>query len=115
MRSRTRSRLFGGALVLILLTASVPAQEPGATTPISQEDIDVAVAMVKRDPNLGGERTMKMLQWRESRQPVEGGFEVAVVVRRFLRLDHAVGAIPDVGGRGFSRELARRVPVARVS
>ena len=68
MRSRSRFHLFGGALVLIVLSATVSAQEPGARTPISQEEIDVAVAMVKRDPNLGGERTMKMLQWRESRQ-----------------------------------------------
>lgn len=69
MRSRSRSHLFGSALVLLLLTASVSAQEPGATAPISQEDIDVAVAMVKRDPNLGAERTMTMLRWRESGQP----------------------------------------------
>ena len=72
MRSRSRSHLFGGALVLLLLTASVSAQEPGATAPISQEDIDVAVAMVKRDPNLGAERTMTMLRWRESGQPSKG-------------------------------------------
>jgi hypothetical protein len=65
VRSRSRSHLPGGALVLFLLTASVSGQEPDATTPISQEEIDVAVAMVKRDPNLGSERTMKMLRWRE--------------------------------------------------
>ena len=112
MRSRSRSHLFGGALVLILLTATVSAQEPVARTPISQEEIDVAVAMVKRDPNLGGERTMKMLQWRESRKPSKG-VPVAVVVRRLLRLDLAVGAIPDVGGRDFLASWQR--VLARVS
>jgi hypothetical protein len=73
--------------MLILLTVSVSAaldvaraspepaeraQEPTPTTPISQEDIDVAVAMVKSDPNLGAERTMKMLRWRESGQQSKG-------------------------------------------
>jgi hypothetical protein len=72
VRSRSRSRLFGGVLALLLLTASVSAQEPGATPPISQEEIDGAVAVVKLDPNLGSERTMRMLRWRESGKPSKG-------------------------------------------
>jgi hypothetical protein len=61
--------VFGGSLVLLLLTmCPVAAQEPRQTPPISQEEITAAIAAVKRDPNLGGERTIKMLRWRESGQ-----------------------------------------------
>jgi hypothetical protein len=73
VRFRSSSRLFGPALALLLLTVSVSAQQPAATTPISQEDIDGAVAVVKLDKNLGAERTMKMLRWRQSgKQPSKG-------------------------------------------
>ena len=69
MRSRRNRQVFGASLVLVLLTTSpAGAQEPRPTTPISQEEITAAVAAVKRDPNLGSERTMKMLRWRQAGQ-----------------------------------------------
>lgn len=69
MPSRRNRQVFGGSLVLVLLiVCSAGAQEPRSTTPISQEEITAAVAAVKRDPNLGGERTMKMLRWRQAGQ-----------------------------------------------
>jgi hypothetical protein len=61
--------VFGGSLVLLLALCPAEAQEPRPTTPISQEEITAAVAAVKRDPNLGGERTMKMLRWRRDEAP----------------------------------------------
>jgi hypothetical protein len=67
--SRRSGQVFGGSLVLLLLTmCPAGAQEPRSTAPISQEEITAAAAAVKRDPNLGGERTMKMLRWRQSGQ-----------------------------------------------
>jgi hypothetical protein len=69
VRSRRNVRLFGGSLVLLLLTiCQVAGQQPRPTTPISHEEITAAVEAVKRDPNLGGEHTIKMLRWRQSGQ-----------------------------------------------
>jgi hypothetical protein len=41
-------------------------QTPAETVPISAEEIAVALAAVERDPNVGGETTMKMLRWRQA-------------------------------------------------
>jgi hypothetical protein len=68
VRSRSNVHLPGGALIVLLLTAPAAAQQPPAATPISPEEIEAAVAEVKRDPNLGAERTMKMLRWRQPAQ-----------------------------------------------
>jgi len=70
VRSRRSGQVFGGSAVLILLTlCPAGAQGPRQTPPpISQQEITAAVAAVKRDPNLGGERTIKMLRWRQSGQ-----------------------------------------------
>jgi hypothetical protein len=69
VRSPRNSQVCGGSVVLVLLTmCPAGAQEPRPTTPISHEEITAAVASVKRDPNLGSERTMKMLRWRQSGQ-----------------------------------------------
>ena len=69
MPSPRNGLVFGGSLVFLLLTVCpAGAQEPRQTPPISQEEIAAAVAEVKRDPNLGGERTIKTLRWRQGEQ-----------------------------------------------
>jgi hypothetical protein len=95
VRSRRNGQVFGGSLVLLLLTMyPAQAQEPRSTTPISQEEITAAVAAVKRDPNLGSERSMKMLRWRASGQSsnmdfswlswIEGFFKWTMESARYL-------------------------------
>ena len=64
MRSRSNVHLVAG-VVLLLLTRSAAGQEQTAAPVIASEEIKLAVEEVKRDPNLGGESTMKMLRWRE--------------------------------------------------
>jgi hypothetical protein len=49
--------------VLLLLTPKMSAQEPQRP---DAADIERALETVKKDPNLGGVRSMKMLHWRES-------------------------------------------------
>lgn len=72
MPSRRSGLALCGSLVLVLLTmCPAVAQEPRQTTPISQEEIAAAVAAVKADPNLGSERTIKMLRWRQRGQASE--------------------------------------------
>lgn len=70
MRSVTDMRRLAVGLALVLLVAAPTSarQEPGAGAPFTHEEITAAVAAVKRDPNLGGETTMKMLRWRETPQ-----------------------------------------------
>ena len=56
--------------LLLCLTAPLVAREPSsAATMPSREEIAAAIDNVKRDPNLGGERTMKMLRWRTGNEP----------------------------------------------
>lgn len=63
-------QLVAGLLLVVLLAATpAAAQEAAPAAPITQAEITAAVEAVKRDPNLGGERTMKMLQWRQTQQP----------------------------------------------
>ena len=75
MRSLSNAGLFGAALIVSLL-AALPAaaqderaaatQDERAGTPYTKEEIAGAMAFVKSDPNLGSERKMNMLRWRES-------------------------------------------------
>lgn len=78
MRSVTDVRRLAGGLVLVLVAAAPLSarQEPPASARFSEQEITAAVAAVRRDPNLGGETTMKMLRWRENRQrtPMDMGW-----------------------------------------
>jgi len=60
--------LVAGVLLVVVLAASPAAAQEAPTTPITPTEIVAAVEAVKRDPNLGGERSIKMLQWRDARQ-----------------------------------------------
>ncbi|HUQ87292.1 MAG TPA: hypothetical protein VM096_07015 [Vicinamibacterales bacterium] len=68
MHSRNSVNVFASAVLVILLSVCSAAQEPPPATMIAPEEIKSAVETVKGDPNLGGERTMKMLRWRDSRR-----------------------------------------------
>ena len=62
-------RLAVGLALVLIVAAPVPArQAPPGSAPFTHEEITAAVAEVRRDPNLGGQTTMKMLRWRESSQ-----------------------------------------------
>ena len=77
MRSRSSARACACGLVLALISgAALPAQEPAPAAAISQQEIASTLAEVKRDPNLGGESTFKMIRWRESGRPsrADGGW-----------------------------------------
>jgi hypothetical protein len=55
------------ALLIALLTAAVAAQEtPPAPPAFSKAEIAAAVTEVKKDPNLGSQRTIKMLRWNQA-------------------------------------------------
>ena len=60
--------LVAGILLVVALAAS-PAAAQEAAPAFTPAEITAAVEAVKQDPNLGGERTMRMLQWRETQQP----------------------------------------------
>lgn len=68
MRSRTDRFLPGIAIVALLMTAPARAtavQSDAATRP-SAAEIERAIAIVKADPNLTTERTIKTLRWTGS-------------------------------------------------
>jgi hypothetical protein len=65
---RFRGEVIGVVVVIALLTLSPAAQETPASNAIDERQIAVALATVKSDPNLGGERTMKMLRWRQQQR-----------------------------------------------
>lgn len=75
MRLRTEVlavRALTGALLGAFLFVAAPA--PTAAQPASRPDeseIARALEAVRLDPNLAGERTMKMLQWRNSKAPAK--------------------------------------------
>ena len=72
MRSRHNARTLIGVVVLaVLFAAALPAQEPAPAGSFSQEEIASTLADVKRDPNLGGESTFKMIRWREGDRPAQ--------------------------------------------
>ena len=52
------------AMALSLPVAKPAAQE--AAEPIAREEVAAALAEVQRDPNLGGQSTMKMLRWKNA-------------------------------------------------
>jgi hypothetical protein len=59
------------AVVALLASLVVPAfarQPVPAAATLSRDEIAAAIDEIKRDPNLRGERTMKMLRWREREQ-----------------------------------------------
>jgi hypothetical protein len=68
-------QLVASVLVVVALAAlpaaaqEFPPVAESTQAPFTQAEITAAVETVKKDPNLGGERTMSMLQWRESREP----------------------------------------------
>jgi hypothetical protein len=62
-----RSRPDVAALVLIALLSAAPAAAAG-TTPTDAE-VAAAVEKVKADPNLGSEKTVTTLEWRDSKKP----------------------------------------------
>ena len=67
MRSRHSALVFG-AVMLLALALPPAARASQQESAFSDEEIKGAVAVVKRDPNLGGERTVPMLRWREPEQ-----------------------------------------------
>ena len=68
MRFRTDRLLPGVAIVALLMTAPVRATavQPDAATRPTAGDIERAIAIVKADPNLATERTIKTLRWTGS-------------------------------------------------
>ena len=70
MRSRDDVRRLAAAwLTVTLLALPLSArQAPVTATPLTADEIAAALAAVRRDPNVGGETTMKMLRWRQSEQ-----------------------------------------------
>jgi hypothetical protein len=74
---RFRAEAIGLALAATLLTAAPSAQPPPEAQPsavatvVTNEEVTDALAKVRRDPNLGGERTIKMMRWRQAGQPAK--------------------------------------------
>jgi hypothetical protein len=69
-----RRCLVAGAALLIALAVPLSARQdpPVVATPEATQELDevaIAIETVKKDPNLGGERTMKMLRWRDRGKP----------------------------------------------
>jgi hypothetical protein len=61
-------RLFNASLLLcIALLAAAPA----AAQPISAEQVQSALEAVRADPNLGGEKTVRSLRWKDKADPDE--------------------------------------------
>jgi hypothetical protein len=69
VRSRVSRLVFSVAVVVTVMAASPVAQPPSAIAPISRAETAEAIAKVKRDPNLGSERTIGMLRWRTAESP----------------------------------------------
>jgi hypothetical protein len=68
-------RLAAASLTLLLLALPVSArQAPATPAPITADEIAAALAEVQRDPNVGGETTMKMLRWRQREQKASMNF-----------------------------------------
>ena len=65
MRSRNSAHL-AAAILIALLTTAVAAQETAPPPAFSRTEIAAAVTTVKKDPNLGAERTIKMLRWNQT-------------------------------------------------
>ena len=63
MRSRLRACLVA-VVISVCESLTLSAQQP-TTVPYSREDIADAVAKVKSDPNIGGQRTVRMLRFRD--------------------------------------------------
>jgi hypothetical protein len=61
-----RSRADVAALVLIALLSAAPA---AASTALTDAEVAAAVEKVKADPNLGSEKTVTTLEWRDSNKP----------------------------------------------
>ena len=61
MRSRPELRAFG--LMLLLATSAASLAD---TQPVSQREIEQAVAVVKKDPNLSSEKTIRTLRWDDN-------------------------------------------------
>lgn len=63
-------RLIVGAVLLVSLAVPLSARQdtPAAVAP-ELDEIAIALETVKNDPNLGGERTTKMLRWRGGERP----------------------------------------------
>jgi hypothetical protein len=56
------------AVVINAVDASAQATATPAGQQIAREDVKAAMAEVQRDPNLGGQSSMKMLRWKTDRQ-----------------------------------------------
>ena len=55
------------AIAIVMLAAATPlAQEPASGPPITREEVGPAIEALKNDPNLNGQRKMRMLRWKES-------------------------------------------------
>jgi hypothetical protein len=65
---RFRADAIAVACVVALLTVSPSAQQTPAPDTIDENQVAEALAAVSSDPNLGGERTMTMLRWREQQR-----------------------------------------------
>ena len=65
---RFRAEAVGAVVVVTLLTLSPAAQEAPAPDALDENHVAKALATVRSDPNLGGERTMKMLRWRQQQR-----------------------------------------------
>jgi len=63
--SRNSAHL-AAAILIALLTTAVAAQETAPPPAFSRTEIAAAVTTVKKDPNLGAERTIKMLRWNQT-------------------------------------------------
>ena len=61
MRSRPELRALG---LILLLATSAPTLSD--TQPVTQREIDHAIVVVKADPNLSSEKTVRSLQWDDS-------------------------------------------------
>lgn len=65
----TMASMLLGAAVACALAAAAPTAPTGARAPISSGQIKSAVEAVKRDPNLGGETTVRTLHWVKGDEP----------------------------------------------
>ena len=67
MCSRSNGLVLAGALAAVWLAVwPAAAQEQSSEPVFSADEIAAAVDKVMSDPNLGAERTMSMLRWRDS-------------------------------------------------
>ena len=61
-----RRSLCAVIAVIMLLGATPLAQEQRSGQPITRQDVGPALEELKQDPNLNGERKMRMLRWNDS-------------------------------------------------